>query len=132
MHLYFELQCTQLGNVELQCTQLGNVESFVGYRTTHLCCLAIQKQKGLKWHVSSSLSPRCEAMPVPRSVSRRRLVCCRPTDVEGMECSWDSSQWIEVDSASRRESGNEESFIPQLDGPIDEKSDISELTYLLN
>ena len=52
--------------------------------------------------------------------------------MEGMECSWDSSQWIEVDSASRRESGNEESFIPQLDGPIDEKSDISELTYLLN
>ena len=52
--------------------------------------------------------------------------------MEGMESSWNSSQWIDVDDASRRESENEESFIPQLDGPSDEKSEIGKSIYFYN
>ena len=52
--------------------------------------------------------------------------------MEGMESSWNSSQWVDVDGASRRDSGNEESFIPQLDGPSDEKSDIGKSINFYN
>ncbi|KAI0225629.1 hypothetical protein LSAT2_023636 [Lamellibrachia satsuma] len=49
-------------------------------------------------------------------------------DLGGMEYSWNSSQWVDVDSPSKGQGENDgrdinESVIPQLDGPVDEKSD---------
>ena len=54
-----------------------------------------------------------------------------------MESSWNSSQWVDVDVVSPRQcpppsdsSTTTESVIPQLDGPVDEKSDVGKLTCL--
>ena len=62
----------------------------------------------------------------------KTTVCCSLPDLGGMEYSWNSSQWVDVDSPSKGQGWNDgrdinESVIPQLDGPVDEKSDTGKL-----
>ena len=45
-------------------------------------------------------------------------------DLEGMDTTWNSSQWVDVNKTDKTGSGESDSSdnIPQLDGPADHKN----------
>jgi len=73
----------------------------------------------------------------------RRLInihiCCRPAvDLEGMDLSWNSSQWISLhrdvspahsNNSPTHSDDSDVDLLPQLDGLTDNKSIVMSFTY---
>ncbi|KAK2170794.1 hypothetical protein NP493_1142g00061 [Ridgeia piscesae] len=83
--------------------------------------------------LSQLLPPGNEPESEEEDAESEEMSQCLPLeglpDLAGMESSWNSSQWVDVDSPRKcpppsDSSATIESVIPQLDGPVDEKSDV--------